>query len=148
MMQPPRIVQWLGYAGLLPFVGLASAALWLGPLESMRIAAALLAYGASIVSFLGAIHWGLAMRNGTSPNSSTDSKLLLWGVVPSLLAWVALMLGTAPGLWLVVLSLWACFAVDRTLYARLGLRSWLPMRLVLTTVATLACALTAWGLRS
>jgi Protein of unknown function (DUF3429) len=144
MTQPPRIAQWLGYGGLLPFVGLAGAALWLGPLESTRITAALLAYGASILSFMGAIHWGLAMGGGAAP----DSKLLLWGVMPSLVAWVALLLGTATGLWLVVLGLWACFAVDRTVYPRFGLRSWLPMRLVLTLVATLACALTAWSLRA
>ncbi|MEY4345216.1 MAG: hypothetical protein RL032_1048 [Pseudomonadota bacterium] len=144
MTQPPRIAQWLGYGGLLPFVGLAGAALGLGPLESTRITAALLAYGASILSFMGAIHWGLAMGGGAAP----DSKLLLWGVVPSLVAWVALLLGTATGLWLVVLGLWACFAVDRTVYPRFGLRSWLPMRLVLTLVATLACALTAWSLRA
>jgi hypothetical protein len=144
MTQPPRIAQWLGYGGLLPFVGLAGAALWLGPLESTRITAALLAYGVSILSFMGAIHWGLAMGGGAAP----DNKRLLWGVVPSLVAWVALLLGTAPGLWLVVLGLWACFAVDRTVYPRFGLRSWLPMRLVLTLVATLACALTAWSLRA
>jgi hypothetical protein len=144
MTQPSRIAQWLCYGGLLPFVGLAGAALWLGPLESTRITAALLAYGASILSFMGAIHWGLAMGGGAAP----DSKLLLWGVVPSLVAWVALLLGTATGLWLVVLGLWACFAVDRTVYPRFGLRSWLPMRLVLTLVATLACALTAWSLRA
>jgi hypothetical protein len=147
MTQPPRIAQWLGYGGLLPFVGLAGATLWFGPPESTRVAAALLAYGASILSFIGAIHWGLAMRNGNNPNSSADSKLLLWGVVPSLLAWIAIVVGPVPGLWLVVLGLWACFAVDRSVYPRLGLRSWLPMRLVLTTVATLACALAVWSLR-
>ena len=141
MTQPPRIAQWLGYGGLLPFVGLAGAALGLGLLESTRITAALLAYGASILSFIGAIHWGLAMRGG----AVLDNKLLLWGVVPSLVAWAALLLSTAPGLWLVVLGLWACFAVDRAVYPRFGLRSWLPMRLVLTLVATLACALTAWS---
>jgi len=138
--------------------------LWLGPLESTRIATALLAYGASILSFMGAIHWGLAMRDsagtsirngvGMDANSRTTAtvgtanKLLLWGVVPSLLAWVALLIGTAPGLWLVVLGLWICFTVDRTVYPRFGLQSWLPMRLVLTLIATVACALTAWSQQS
>jgi hypothetical protein len=143
MTQPPRIAQSLGYGGLLPFVGLTGAALWLGPVDGVRIAAALLAYSASILSFMGAIHWGLALRDNAAPNT----KLFLWGVVPSLVAWVALLLGTAPGLWLVALGLWACFAVDRTVYPRFGLRSWLPMRLALTLVATLVCALTAWSLR-
>ncbi len=143
MTQPPRIAQWLGYGGLLPFVGLAGLDLWMNSPDGTRIAAALLAYGASILSFMGAIHWGLALRDNASP----DTKLLLWGVVPSLVAWLALLLGTASGLWLVALGLWMCFAVDRMVYPRFGLRSWLPMRLVLTLVATLACALTAWSLR-
>jgi hypothetical protein len=142
MMRPPPIAVWLGYAGLLPFVGLAGATLWLGPLENGRFAAALLAYGTSILSFRGAIHWGLALRNSAAP----DSKLLLWGVVPSLLAWVALLVGAVPGLWLVVLGLWASFAVDRTVYPRFDLQGWLPMRLALTAVATLVCALVAWSL--
>jgi hypothetical protein len=142
MMRPPPIAVWLGYAGLLPFVGLAGATLLLGPLENGRFAAALLAYGTSILSFMGAIHWGLALRNSAAP----DSKLLLWGVVPSLLAWIALLVGAVPGLWLVVVGLWACFAVDRTVYPRFGLQGWLQMRLALTVVATLACALVAWSL--
>lgn len=148
MTQPPRIAQWLGYGGLLPFVGLAGATLWIGPAEGTRIAAALLAYGATILSFIGAIHWGLAMREKTRPQDNADNGLLLWGVVPSLLAWVALLAGTVAGLWLLVLGLWACFVVDRRVYSQMGLRSWLPMRLMLTTVATLACALTAWTLHA
>jgi hypothetical protein len=143
MMLPPPTAVWLGYAGLLPFVGLAGASLWLGHLENGQLAQALLAYGASILSFMGAINWGLALRNSAAP----DSKLLLWGVVPSLLAWVALLVGTVPGLWLVLVGLWACFAVDRAVYPRFGLQGWLPMRLALTVVATLACAWVAWSQR-
>jgi hypothetical protein len=146
MIQPPRMAQWLGYGGLLPFVGLAGVALWMGPTSTGTplFASALLAYGASILSFMGAIHWGLAMRDSAAP----DQALLLWGVLPSLAAWVALLAGAAPGLWLVVAGLWVCFAVDRRVYPRFGLRSWLPMRLVLTSVATLACTAVAWSLRA
>ena len=54
----------LGFGGLIPFVGLA-AALWLAPAGGWPLAAmALLGYGATISSFLGAIHWGLSMRDG------------------------------------------------------------------------------------
>jgi len=53
-------VRLLGYAGLFPFFAAAAAAL-LGP-PPWRGAAlsALAAYGAVILSFLGAVHWGLA----------------------------------------------------------------------------------------
>jgi hypothetical protein len=125
----------LGFGGLVPFVGLA-AVLWLAPQASGPLVAfALLGYGATIASFLGAIHWGLVMRDGTaSPTAS-----LLWGVLPSLLAGVALLLGPAPGLVLIAALLWACWAVDRALYPRHRLQGWLPLRWRLTLVASASC---------
>jgi hypothetical protein len=131
---PSIAAQGLGYSGLLPFVSLALV-IWLWPTHQARAASALLAYGATITSFLGAIHWGLTLRDpqGQSP------RMLAWGVVPSLVAWVALMMPAAQGLLLSAVLLWACFAVDRMVYTRLGLRAWLPMRLLLTTIASLSC---------
>ena len=56
----PQRVALLGYGGLLPFIATAfgsvldgaHAALWLDALH---------AYGAVILSFVGALHWGFAM---------------------------------------------------------------------------------------
>ena len=125
----------LGYGGLIPFVGLA-VALWLVPPGGWPLAGvSLLGYGATIASFLGAIHWGLVMREG--PAQPVPS--LLWGVLPSLLGWVALLLGHAPGLLLLAALLWACFAVDWVLYPRYQLDAWLPMRFWLTLVASISC---------
>lgn len=125
----------LGLGGLIPFVALA-AALWLVPAADRPLAGiALLGYGASIVSFLGGIHWGLAMREGPAPSMPS----LLWGVLPSLLGWAALLLGQAQGLLLMTALLWACLAVDRALYPRYRLQAWLPMRWRLTWVASLSC---------
>ena len=125
----------LGFGGLIPFVGLA-VALWLAPSGGWPLAGmALLGYGATISSFLGAIHWGLVMREG--PAQPLPS--LLWGVVSSLLGWVALLLGHAQGLLLIAALLWACFAVDRVLYPRYQLQAWLPMRWRLTLVASISC---------
>ena len=128
----------LGSGGLIPFVGLA-AALWAGwPADWPPASTALLGYGATIASFLGAIHWGLVMR-GEREASAQHVPSLLWGVVPSLLGWVALLLGPATGLLLIAALLWACFAVDRVLYPRFQLQAWLPMRWRLTLVASLSC---------
>lgn len=132
---PSHWARRLGFGGVIPFVGLA-AALWVArpggwPLASL----ALLGYGATIASFLGAIHWGLVMREG--PAQPVPS--LLWGVVPSLLGWVALLLGHAAGLVLIATLLWVCFAVDRAVYPRYQLQAWLPMRLRLTLVASISC---------
>lgn len=131
---PSHSAQLLGYSGLIPFVGLALV-IWLWPAHQARAASALLGYGATIASFLGAIHWGLTIRDQQGPSTSW----LVWGVIPSLVAWVALMLPAAHGLLLMALLLWACFAVDRRAYPDSGLRAWLPMRLLLTAVASLSC---------
>ena len=132
---PSQLAQRLGYSGLIPFVGLALAVWLQDPPDRSRSLSALQGYGATILSFLGAIHWGLAMREA----SGQPTGWLVWGVTPGLVAWVALLLDPAVGLWLIAAGLWACFVVDRIAYPKFGVRSWLPMRLVLTTVASLSC---------
>lgn len=135
---PSLTAQSLGYGGLVPFVGLALV-IWLWPIHQAQAATALLAYGATIASFLGAIHWGLTMRD----SQVQSTRLLVWGVIPSLVAWVALLLPAAQGMLLIAALLWACFAVDRVVYTRAGLRAWLPMRLLLTAIASLSCIASA-----
>lgn len=135
---PSVCAQTLGYGGLVPFVGLALG-VWFWTAHQAVAASAMLGYSATIVSFLGAIHWGLTMRDVNGQSTS----MLLWGVVPSLLAWVALLLPAASGLLLMAVLLWACFAVDHVVYTRLGLRAWLPMRLLLSTVASACCIASA-----
>ena len=142
---PPSREGWvLGYFGLVPFVFLACLS-WLakGALQHSLVFA-LLAYGASILSFLGAIHWGLALRGSQTP----PARMLAWGVMPSLWAWVALMAGSTTGLGLITIGLWVCFAVDWREYPKFGLSSWLGMRLALTTVATLSCVVAALGVKT
>ena len=125
----------LGYGGLIPFLGL-TAALWLArPGDWPFVGTALLSYGATIASFLGAIHWGLPMR----PGAAQPLPVLLWGVTPSLLGWVALLLDTVFGLALITVVLWVCLAVDRAVYPRYQMQAWMPMRLRLTLVASISC---------
>jgi hypothetical protein len=127
----PRLAAVLGYAGLLPFVVLA-AAVWLCPaVYRSQAAFALLAYGASIASFLGAIHWGLSMRGSLPPQFGP----LMWGVFPSLIAWVAMLMPLAQGLFTLALLLGICMAVDWRSYPACGLGAWRTMRLQLTGVA-------------
>lgn len=137
----------LGYAGLLPFVALAA---WIHLASADQRAfpvQALLGYGATIASFLGAIHWGLAMRS--EQLGDTAARDYVWGVVPSLVAWGALLSGEARGLLVLFVLLWACYAVDRKRYPGWGLQHWLAMRLRLTLVASASClvAISAIGIR-
>jgi hypothetical protein len=129
---PPSLARLLGYAGALPFV---AAALLAWALDGDARAAAttvLAAYAATIVSFLGGIHWGFGFLRG-------DPARFVWGVVPSLLAWAALLLPRPAGLVLLAVTLAACYLVDRGVYRALGLQRWLPLRLQLSSVAALCC---------
>lgn len=137
---PSRIACLLGLAGLLPFATGAVAVWMLTPDMRPPIAAALVAYGATIVAFLGGLHWGLAARG-----ASSDMQYL-WGVTPSLLAWGALLLPERIALVVLAASLVACYVVDRRVLPAQGLRRWLPLRVTLTTVAAASCAAAAFAL--
>ena len=131
----PRADAWaLGIAGLLPFVA-GAAGLWLLPPDWAGLAAlALLTYASVIVSFLGGIHWGLAM-----PLVQTRRGLLIWGVLPSLLAWAGLLLNSAWGLLLMAASLLLCYVVDCQIYRSLRLGGWIGLRGLLTIVSVASC---------
>jgi ABC-type amino acid transport system permease subunit len=132
----------LAYAGLLPFMGL-SVLLWLvDPDLHPFVALALAGYGASIVSFLGGIHWGIGFRNASRMHNAPLFNFG-WGVVPSLLAWIAITMPAYAGLPLLALILGLCYAVDRKTYPEAGLEEWLPMRLHLTVVAAISCLMGA-----
>lgn len=129
----------LGYAGLIPFVA-GALAVWLAGADLRPAAAAALAgYGAVIVSFLGGVHWGFGFQHG-------DTSRFAWGVVPSLVAWAALLVGPAIGLALLALMLVVCYGVDRRVYPALGLGRWLTLRLHLSLVAAASCAAAAVGM--
>ena len=138
-MSTEQTITRLGYAGLIPFVLLAPL-LWLVDAELLPFAAiALGGYAASIVSFLGGVHWGIGFMKG----EASPRFHFIWGVVPSLIAWLALMMPAYAALPLLGLVVVACYAVDSKTYPVAGLARWLPMRLQLTVVATASCMLGA-----
>jgi len=134
---PPTWANLLGYAGLIPFVVLAAAFWWPDRVAHSLISHALSSYAAVIISFLGAIHWGLAMRDAQPAKIVTSSWI--WGITPSLLAWLATLLTSPFDLLCMAILLWICYRVDQKRYPHYQLESWLPMRFRLTLVASIAC---------
>jgi len=128
----------LGLAGLVPFMGLAALSFMVSPAQRPAVIFSLLAYSATIISFLGAIHWGLTMVENLP-----STQQLIWGVVPSLLAWVSLMVQGESGLLLVAAALLLCLAIDYRIYPHFGLHHWLGLRLTLSMVATVSVVLPA-----
>lgn len=138
-MSSHPIITRLGYAGLAPFV-LLTALMWLVDRELLPfVSIALGGYAATIVSFLGGVHWGIGFMKG----DAAPRFHFIWGVIPALIAWLALMMPAYAALPLLGLVLVACYVVDSKTYPAAGLASWLPMRLRLTVVATLSCVVSA-----
>lgn len=99
-------------------------------------------YGCTVLSFLGAPHWGLAMANAGASSSMPLANIVryAWGVTPSLLAWPVPALPQREAQGILVTSFAGAFAVD-AVFARLQLLPrfyLLGMRLPLTLVATTA----------
>ncbi len=136
----PLVARRLGYGGLLPFVA-GALLVWLVREDAHAyVTLALSTYAAVIVSFLGGIHWGLAFRHAQPPTA-----LLIWGVVPSLVAWLAVMMPPNAALVILGAMLVGSYAVDRQLYPAQGVAHWLVLRFRLSAVAALSCFIGAAG---
>ena len=139
-----RLVLQLGYAGLMPFflmtVGVWPAeATWIGDFVKGQ-----LAYAMVILSFLGGVHWGVALLSNTLPEE-ISRRALVWGVTPSLIAWCATLF-SGFGFAVMMAGFIAALQVDKQLYAAYGMPGWLiPMRKRLTTVVVLLLLLTVIG---
>ena len=94
MLNSPKLMWLLGYAGVIPFLVLSvyvaqdkslffntaiPLSLWLG------------IYAAVILSFLGAVSWGVALSRQSELSQQQINLLLVYGVLPSLFAWFSLL---------------------------------------------------------
>jgi hypothetical protein len=130
----------LGYGGLVPFVAAVLGIALLDGEPRAFAARALLAYGAVILSFLGAVHWGLLLARPV-PDAP---RALLAGVLPALAGWVALLLPQRHGLALLVVAFGAFWMYEhRVVGGGLLPASYLALRRNLTLGV---CSLLALGL--
>lgn len=81
----PRAALALGWAGVVPFAA-GALALWFTAAAGSWVVVPLLAYGATILSFLGGVRWALAFR--VRPEDAQARQLAI-SALPSLVAWLA-----------------------------------------------------------
>ncbi len=94
---------------------------------------ALLAYGAVILSFLGGVRWGAVLRDD---RALATPGPLAWSVTPSIVGWLALLLGGLAGLILLIVGLAGQYLLDRVAAGNDALPRWYGrLRTVLSTGA-------------
>lgn len=136
----PGLIPWLGYSGLIPFVFFGVLA-WV-PREAWHDFAlhALGVYAAVILSFLGAVHWGLYLADPGHRAARLPGPA--WAVIPSVAAWGALLLPLSLALPLLAAMFPLVLLVDRTSLPRhrvsghyMAMRGYLTLGATLTLIA-------------
>ena len=137
----PDLPSLLGWGGLIPF-GLAALGTHSG-VDSLVLYGFIggTTYGAIILSFLGAVHWGLAMQDDRSP------YWYVWSISPALMGFTSLLIFDAKLQLLALMPLFVLtWSVDRQA-ASLGLVPpwYMRLRTILTigAVTSLAAMLLA-----
>jgi hypothetical protein len=131
----------MGFGGVLPFVGCAVLMYSGSPSVNVFALFANAVYAAVILSFVGAIHWGLAMREDRSPS------WYIWSVMPALIAWAAIiLLDIRVSLLALAIGFTLSWSVDRQAHLRGLIPDWyMRMRHTLTAGATISLLATAFA---
>jgi hypothetical protein len=122
----------LGLGGLIPFIACgATVAFDFGLPIIDDPARALLAYAAVILSFLGGVRWGFALRMG---DAGLQARSLALSVAPSIAAWLTLLAPVMMGLVTMPLMFLLMGLADRRL-PDVGAPAWYArLRTLLTAV--------------
>jgi len=137
----PQLAKLIGFGGLIPFVGCA-VLMYAGNTGAGIIALfASAVYGAVILSFVGAVHWGLAMRADRSP------YWYVWSVTPAIMGWLAIvLLDIKISLLALAIAFTLAWSVDRQANLRGLIPAWyMQMRHILTAGATVSLLATAFA---
>lgn len=133
----------LGLSGLIPFWGLALTVVFANEPHNLIALKLQIAYGAVILSFLGGIHWGIAVQNiekATWPRMG-------WGIVLSLVGWGAIFIPHIYSLAIIGLALFSALIVDLKLIGNYSKGSWYQtLRSILSFGAISAVLLTIFHL--
>ena len=132
-----KLVVRLGFMGLIPFVFLTTACWFVHPDWLGFFIKAQLGYGIVILSFLGGVHLGVTIMADGKDDQETR-QALIWGVIPTMLAWCSLS-NMLFGFAVQVVGFIAAYRNDKKLYQSYGVPEWfIDLRLQLTRVVVVA----------
>jgi hypothetical protein len=141
-----RFAWLLGMAGLLPFFTHALFAWITSPYEVAGVLRSQAHYAAVILTFLGALHWGVTMAS-PSIQGSPAGRRMVWSVLPAIYAWVVSLFPVELSLPLLFFGLLAALGVDWLLYRATPVPRWfLTLRLVLSVGALASIDASWWAM--
>lgn len=116
MRKMPRPAFFLGAMGAFPLTTLASMIVTGLQVPGVDTTFALLVYSAIVLSLMGGVHWGLAMVMAADPDTQwgTRREWRTYGasLVPAFFAWLALLLPTKVGGWVMAVTFVGLLAYD------------------------------------
>ena len=127
-LSEPKVVWYLGIGGLIPFYG----TLVLGNLTGAEVfwLTSQTIYASLIISFIGAVYWGLSIYNNELERK-VRVYFLLYGVTPALFAWGILLLPLNFRFGPLSALLCACLGAD-AFFRSYHSKEWIRMRIFLT----------------
>lgn len=136
----PKVMWWLGYGGLIPFFGLAVALLTgsgLPFLENFHSGWVLAAYTAVVLTFIGAMHWWVALDIQDGLQGSELGKLLALSLIPTMVAWFSLLLPVNIALFILAVLIILAYVADSVLLFNKIDEWYAKMRLHLSVIVAL-----------
>jgi len=132
----PQPAAWLGGLGALLFACLTAGALFTSVETAAWLEHTLLIYGAVVLSFLGGIHWGLAMAS-----DDMSWPRMMVAVVPSLVGWLSVLLPSPWSLWIIGFGFGGMLIADHTATGREYTPLWFPRLRYPLTFVVVVCLL-------
>ncbi len=134
--------RWAGFLGLLPFVFALGLVILGGSQELSSLGLQLAtAWGAVILTFVAAVHWGLALA-GRLPWSL---KTLVGSTLPSVVGAVAVLVGGEKGMALLIIGFGLFWLFEHRAYVDRLPTDYLDLRRVLTLCVCTILVLTAFA---
>lgn len=130
-----------------PFVALSIAASMQWFDDTTAIVHMLLSYSVVILSFLGGVHWGIAVSHYTHDKRIANS-LIAESIIPSIIAWAALFHADVHIQLLVLTVLYTCiWAIDSMLMARGIIPVWFfEIRCMITPIMVVSLYIAYFGI--
>ena len=143
-LTPTTSIKILSYGGLVPFLITLAGIIFSSADSRVFFINAFIAYSAVILAFIGAVHWGLIIKNDNASNRST---LLAISVLPALIGWVAMSFPAVLALVIFAFAYPAVFIYERFTNLSVLLPEWyMLIRVQLTLLVTIMqFAAIAWS---